>query len=274
MAVTSLHVRSNSLPSRPHPLVSEVEDNISRLRSSQSASSSSSSVSNKLNSLQDLQDCVEKLLALPLNQQTLVQDEKFLNQMLDGSLRLLDFCNTTKDALSLMKESVFELQSVLRRRVQGGLHLNDVKQYITCRKTVKKAIQKAMKNLKAVECSSNESPEIVAVLRDVEAITRDVFESLVSFISQQRRPSGWSLVSKLMYRSTVTSEQEEEKKTNEFALVDASLEAILGSKTNKYEKVQSELKDLEMCIEDLEEGTECLYRRMIKTRVTLLNIFI
>ncbi|CAI0469083.1 unnamed protein product [Linum tenue] len=266
MAATSLHVRSNSLPSRPHPLVSEVEDNISRLRSSQSASSSSSSVSNKLRSLQDLQDCVEKLLALPLNQQALVQDQKFLNQMLDGSLRLLDFCNTTKDALSLMKESVFELQSVLRRRVQGGLHLNDVKQYITCRKTVKKAIQKALKNLKGVECSSIESPEIVSVLRDVEAITRDVFESLASFISQQRRPSGWSLVSKLMHQRKVANEQEEEeKKINEFALVDAS--------TNKYEKVQSDLKDLEMCIEDLEEGTECLYRRMIKTRVTLLNIF-
>ncbi|CAI0469082.1 unnamed protein product [Linum tenue] len=234
MAATSLHVRSNSLPSRPHPLVSEVEDNISRLRSSQSASSSSSSVSNKLRSLQDLQDCVEKLLALPLNQQALVQDQKFLNQMLDGSLRLLDFCNTTKDALSLMKESVFELQSVLRRRVQGGLHLNDVKQYITCRKTVKKAIQKALKNLKGVECSSI-----------------------------QRRPSGWSLVSKLMHQRKVANEQEEEEKK----------EGILGSKTNKYEKVQSDLKDLEMCIEDLEEGTECLYRRMIKTRVTLLNIF-
>ncbi|CAL1372931.1 unnamed protein product [Linum trigynum] len=273
MAATSFHVRSNSLPTRPHPLVSEVEENINRLRSSQSASSSSSSVSHGLRGLQDLQDCVEKLLVLPLNQQALVQDQKFLNQMLDGSLRLLDFCNTTKDALSLMKESVLELQSVLRRRVQGGLHLNDVKQYISTRKAANKAVQKALKNLKGVESSSNESPEIVAVLRDVEAITRDVFESLAPFISSQRRSSGWSLVSKLMHQRKVANEQEAEKKTNEFTLVDASLEAILGSNTTKYEKVQNDLKDLEMCIEYLEEGTECLYRRMIKTRVSLLNIF-
>ncbi|CAN0845462.1 hypothetical protein LINGRAHAP2_LOCUS4136 [Linum grandiflorum] len=248
MAATSFHVRSNSLPSRPHPIVSEVEENICRLRSSQSASTSS--ISDNLRNLQDLHECVDKLFELPLNQQALVQDQKFLNQLLDGSLRLLDFCNTANDALSQMKESVCQLQSVLRRK-QGDVDQSDVKQYLTLRKAVNKSIQKALKNF-------NDNPEIVAVFIDIEAITITVFESLASFVSVSR-PSGWSFVSKLKQQKKVA--------------MDASLETLLGNKTNKCEKVQTQLKDLEQCIQDLEEGTECLYRRMIKSRVALLNIF-
>ncbi|CAN0845464.1 hypothetical protein LINGRAHAP2_LOCUS4136 [Linum grandiflorum] len=247
MAATSFHVRSNSLPSRPHPIVSEVEENICRLRSSQSASTSS--ISDNLRNLQDLHECVDKLFELPLNQQALVQDQKFLNQLLDGSLRLLDFCNTANDALSQMKESVCQLQSVLRRK-QGDVDQSDVKQYLTLRKAVNKSIQKALKNF-------NDNPEIVAVFIDIEAITITVFESLASFVSVSR-PSGWSFVSKLKQQKKVANEQEE---------------TLLGNKTNKCEKVQTQLKDLEQCIQDLEEGTECLYRRMIKSRVALLNIF-
>ncbi|CAN0845466.1 hypothetical protein LINGRAHAP2_LOCUS4136 [Linum grandiflorum] len=256
MAATSFHVRSNSLPSRPHPIVSEVEENICRLRSSQSASTSS--ISDNLRNLQDLHECVDKLFELPLNQQALVQDQKFLNQLLDGSLRLLDFCNTANDALSQMKESVCQLQSVLRRK-QGDVDQSDVKQYLTLRKAVNKSIQKAL---------NNDNPEIVAVFIDIEAITITVFESLASFVSVSR-PSGWSFVSKLKQQKKVANEQE----MNEFTTVDASLETLLGNKTNKCEKVQTQLKDLEQCIQDLEEGTECLYRRMIKSRVALLNIF-
>ncbi|CAN0845452.1 hypothetical protein LINGRAHAP2_LOCUS4134 [Linum grandiflorum] len=265
MAVTSFHVRSNSLPSTPHPIVSEVEENICRLRSSQSASTSS--IFENLRNLQDVHDCVDKLFQLPLNQQALVQDQKFLNQLLDGSLRLLDFCNTANDALSQMKESVCQLQSVLRRK-QGDLDQNDVKQYLTLRKAVNKSIQKALKNLKSIQSNSNENPEIVAVFRDVEAITINVFESLASFVSVSR-PSGWSFVSKLKQQKKVANEQE----MNEFTTVDASLETLLGNKTNKCDKVQTQLKELELCIQYLEEGTECLYRRMIKSRVALLNIF-
>ena len=262
MAATSFHVRSNSLPSRPHPLVSEVEENICRLRSSQAASTTSS-ISDNLRKLQDLHDSVDKLFQLPLN----LQDHKFLNQLLDGSLRLLDLCNTAKDSLSQMKESVCELQSVLRRK-QGDLDQSDVKHYLTKRKGVKKSIQKAMKNVKSIQSKSNDNPEIVAVFRDVEATTINVFESLASFVSVSR-PSGWSFVSKLKHQKKVANEQE----MNEFTTVDASLEALPGDKTNKCDEVQTQLQDLELLIQDLEEGTECLYRRMIKSRVSLLNIF-
>jgi len=57
---TGFHARSNSLPSRPHPIISEFDENICRVRDSQaiSKSSSSSSIGHKLSSLQDLYDSV------------------------------------------------------------------------------------------------------------------------------------------------------------------------------------------------------------------------
>ena len=80
--------------------------------------STSSSIGHKLNDIQDLHDYVDILLQLPLNRQDLAQEQqrKLVEELLDGSLMILDVCSTAKDALLQRKESTQELQSVLRRR--------------------------------------------------------------------------------------------------------------------------------------------------------------
>ncbi|KAE8689217.1 putative Eukaryotic translation initiation factor 3 subunit A [Hibiscus syriacus] len=67
---TGYHTRSNSFPSRSHPLTSEVDEHLSRLASSESASTSLL-LNYKRGRLQDLHDCIEKLLQLPFTQQIL-----------------------------------------------------------------------------------------------------------------------------------------------------------------------------------------------------------
>ncbi|CAN1770808.1 hypothetical protein LINPERHAP1_LOCUS11711 [Linum perenne] len=230
MAATSFHARSNSLPSdRQHPLVSELDDQVCRLRQSE-ATTSSSSIYHKLNSLQDLYDCVDQLLQLPLTQQTIVQ--KSFSELLDGSLRLLDLCSTAKDALSQIKESVFELQSAIRRR-QGGLE-GETRRYLNSRKIVKKAIHKVLKGMESRTKSNSSATD------------------------SKSKSTSWSIVSKLK-RVTASG--------NEFAEVDACL------KTNKSsEELQAHLKNLQPCIQDLEEGVESLFRCLIKTRSSILNI--
>ncbi|KAM0991236.1 hypothetical protein ACFX13_009779 [Malus domestica] len=165
-----------------------------RLRSSEDISTSSSSISHKLGGLQDLHDCVEKLLQLPLTQQALAQkqNKKCANELLDGSLRLL---GNIKDALK----------------------------YLSSRKMVKKAIQKAMKNLKGSSLNKdNETVAIVSKLGDVKAITLTSFGSLLSFIAGPKsQPRSWSLVSKMMQSRKVACKEETE--ANEFAIVDAAL---------------------------------------------------
>ncbi|KAK8653455.1 hypothetical protein V6N13_127453 [Hibiscus sabdariffa] len=276
----SFHARSNSLPSRQHPIASQIDENLNRLRASQSASTSSSSIGHQLNCLQDLYDSVDMLLQLPLAQQSLAQEQqrKSVEQLLDGSLMLLDACGTAKDALSQTKECTQELQSILRRRrgVEGPA--NEVRKYLTSRKAVRKAICKALKSLKHMEnklSKDGETGAMISTLKQVEAVTISILQSLLSFISgpeAESKSSPWSLVSKLMHQKKVTCE-EEEHKTNEIANAEATLRSFIKSGSMKHaENAQSELENSERCIQDLDEGLESFFRRLIKARVTVLNI--
>ncbi|KAB2051122.1 hypothetical protein ES319_A12G034600v1 [Gossypium barbadense] len=229
----SYHARSNSLPSRQHPIVSQIDENLNRLRASQSASTSSS-IGHNLSGLQDLHECVDVLLQFPLTQQALDQEKQreMVEELLDGSLMLLDLCTTAKDALLQTKECTRELQSILRRR------------------------------------------PVISVLRDVEAVTISVLESVLSFISgpeAESKSCRWPLVSKLMHQKKVMCE--EEQKANEILSAEAAVRSCTKSENMKHvENVQKELQSSELSIQDLEEGLETLSRRMIKTRVTVLNI--
>ncbi|CAN1134732.1 hypothetical protein LINPERPRIM_LOCUS15922 [Linum perenne] len=259
MAATTFHARSNSFPSRTHPLVSEFDEQLCRLRQSQAASTSSSSISHKLNGLQDVYDCVDKLIQLPSTQQAMIHDQ---NELLDGSLRVLDMCNTAKDALSQLKESVAELQSAIRRR-QGDL-IAETKRYLNSRKIVKKAIQKALRGIETRKSTSSNSVEAISMLREVESIVLEVLKSLLSFITQSNsKSSSWSLVSKMI----ASKKDEVSANANEFAEVDACLKACKSS-----EEIQALLKNLQPCIQDLEEGVESLFKCLIKTRASILNV--
>ncbi|KAL5581808.1 hypothetical protein UlMin_014250 [Ulmus minor] len=269
------HVRSNSFPTRLHPLVQQCEEHLYRLGGSNAASSSS--ITDKLSGLEDLQDCVDKLLQLPLTQQAFAQgrEEKWVEELLDGSLRLLDLCSAAKDAVLHTKECAREVQSILRRTRGSEVGLeNEVRKYMASRKVVKKAINNALKNLKGP--SNKESETIlVSVLKEVQVVSLAVFESLLSFVSgpkAQSKISGWSLVSKLMQNKRIGCEEEEEA-INAFAKVDNSLHCLMNETSKSSKKnVQNNLQNLESCIQDFEGRLECLFRRLIKFRVALLNI--
>ena len=90
---SNLHIRSNSLPCKSHPVIEECNDYLIGLGVSlatSSSSSSSNSIALQLSGLVDLHLCVEKLLQLPLTQQAFSQgrQEKWVDELVDGSLRL------------------------------------------------------------------------------------------------------------------------------------------------------------------------------------------
>ncbi|KAJ7978684.1 hypothetical protein O6P43_002178 [Quillaja saponaria] len=281
------HARSNSLPSRPHPLILQCNEHLRRL-GSDATSSSSSPIRHKLSGLQDLHDCVEKLLQLPLTQQSIVQEsqEKWVDKLLDGSLRLLDVCTAAKDSLLHTKECARELQSIIRRRRGGELELaTEVRKYLVSRKVARNAIHKSLGNLKAIEkkCTfatankDHENAELISMLREVEAVTLSIFESLLSFISGPRQTksklSSWSLVSKLMQTKRVACTQETDE--NEFAKVDAAVQSFalqMTIKSDNINSLQNLLEKLESHSQGLEEELESLFRRLIKIRVSVLNI--
>ncbi|XVF00784.1 hypothetical protein REPUB_Repub04eG0031300 [Reevesia pubescens] len=181
---SNFHARSNSLPSRPPPLFPQIEEHLCRLKSNEAASSSSSSISQKLGGLRDLYELVDSLLQLPLTQQSLAQqcNDKQVNELLNGSLRLLDVCGVAKDALLQAKEDNQELQSILRRRRGDDAGFtNEAKVYLASRKKRKKLINKSLRDLKSKHDVENDVEATFNMLREVEGVTFSVFESLVLY---------------------------------------------------------------------------------------------
>ncbi|XP_027356709.1 uncharacterized protein LOC113866022 [Abrus precatorius] len=143
---------------------------------------------------------------------------------------------------------------------------------------MKKAIQKALDNFKGINnelmvSSSNKDNEILSILgilKEAKAVTMRSLESLLLFVSQSKK-SRWSIISKLMQPARVTCDSQESD-TNEFVKVDAALQSLISHKPSSVENFHIHLENLEICIEDLEVGVEHLSRKLIRTRVSLLNI--
>ncbi|CAL2241274.1 unnamed protein product [Prunus armeniaca] len=127
--------------------------------------------------------------------------DKWINELLDGSLRLLDVCGIIKDALLQTKECMHELQSIMRRRRGGDMSfLSEVRKYLASGKDVKKAMNNALK-VRESNCTdkNHETPAVVNMLKELDAVTVALFESLLSFIAGSKsKSSSWSFVSKLV----------------------------------------------------------------------------
>ncbi|KAJ4962340.1 hypothetical protein NE237_022279 [Protea cynaroides] len=288
------HVRSISLPCRLHSCTLRIDEELKKLKISEASSTStykSETIRANLSGLGELYEFVDDLLRLPLTQQALVQhqQEKWVGEVLDGSVRLLDICGTTKEVLLQMKERVRDLQSDLRRRrdKESSLHA-----YISARKKAKKEIVKGFEALKRMEGKLESSPlmgldqnqaVLARLLREICSVTISIFKLLLSFVSapglNPKSSTGWSLVSKLlMHRVVVTCEGEE--KANEVERVDDVVRNLCKHTSRKdgdVERVQIQILQrrlgaLDVSIEGLEGGLDCMFRHLIQTRVSLLNI--
>ncbi|KAK3425012.1 hypothetical protein EUGRSUZ_F01737 [Eucalyptus grandis] len=268
------HSRSISLPSRGHPLTTSVEDQLDRLRSTEATSSSGCQ---NLGDLKDLYESINDLLQLPLAQQAIFRDyhSKCIEPLLDGSIRLLDFCGTTREVFSQMKESIQELESSLRRKRGGDRGLaSEVESYIKSKKRQQKVISRILENLKRAEKKKKDSNKETALgmIREAEDVSLSVFESLLRLLSGPKAKSkinGWSLVSKLVSSKRISCEENVNDNNIEGLYVDLS---VLKSVEDMNPRVLKQLEAFESTIRDIDEDLECLYRHLVKTRASLLNI--
>ncbi|KAB2618217.1 hypothetical protein D8674_014086 [Pyrus ussuriensis x Pyrus communis] len=219
-------VRSISLPSRSHPTTIRVEEELSRRQTS----SASASICKVLCGLEELYDCC-------------------MDELLDGSLRLLDICGITRDAMSQIKEHVRDLQSALRRRKGDSNIESSIASYNCFRKKMKKDTKKLITSLKQVNNKASQrmvhdqrAPAVVRVLREVFDKKEDIHGHELDGVDAAL-----------------------------YSLCKSSSAPTEGTNVEKIQNAHKQLEALEVTVEGLEKGLESVLRRLIKTRASLLN---
>ncbi|CAH2051415.1 unnamed protein product [Thlaspi arvense] len=285
MKIIKNHVRSISLPSRSHPSTAAIEESLDKLLITRNTKTmtSSESVNSGLVELGNLYECTEEFLkmdstrnVLSFNDERKNMKREFMDEMLDGSLRLMDICNVSRDLMVETHENVLGLQSCVRRRKD----IVDFWGYVGFRKNMRKEVKKLLGSLKNVNVGlvmrdhdrdrdgNNHFLAVIHAMRRVVSMTVSVLKLFLEFLSG--RQNGNDIRSKLGLVLIMNKKSHNYDKIvkNELESVDS---AISGDSCS-HEDLQKKLEDLEVSIERFEKSLEELFRGLIKTRASLLNI--
>ncbi|KAL2348667.1 hypothetical protein Fmac_002667 [Flemingia macrophylla] len=283
------HVRSNSFPSGSHPSSIRIEEELSQMKTWQATSTSTSeSIGTGLSLLEDLYIFLEDLLNVASRQKVISnhQGEKCMEELLDGSVGVLDICGITRNTMSQIKENVQALHSALRRRKGDSSIEESLAEYIFFTRKMKKNAKKLISSLKQMESKFGVSPilnqdqdlaAVIKVLREVIKMNMSIFQPLLYYLAvpaaSKSKATKWLMVSRLMHKRVISCE-ENSQNFNELQCVEGSLSTLLSEGTNvsKMQAVRDKLEALESSIESLENGLERMFRRLVRTRAKLLNI--
>ncbi|KAL7155609.1 hypothetical protein ABFS83_03G087300 [Erythranthe nasuta] len=262
--MANFHSRSNSFPSQSHshPIIESVEDHLCKLRASETTS-----VCANLDSLKNLHEGIKDLIQMPSIQQTL-SHENWINELLDGSLKLVDLCAISREIVSLTKESVQDLESSIRRNKAQTATSSDISAYVASRKKITKMVNKSIKSLKSFDHKSTTEDGLWRMMKEAESHDLSVLKSVLILLSGENETSSkksWSLLSKFTTQNNrVCSESVAEDLS--------SLNIQKSTKNMDCKNMLKQLKSSKMIIQELEEGLEALFRSLVKTRVSLLNV--
>ncbi|KAH6782468.1 hypothetical protein C2S51_007761 [Perilla frutescens var. frutescens] len=268
--MANFHSRSNSFPSQSNPVMDDIQDQLSCLKSSMNTSTSPNSICATLASLTDLHQGITNLIQMPSIQQSLSKEEgqSWMNEVLEGSVRLMDICVLSREIVCLTKESVQDLESSIRRSRGGTATGDHINAYMASRKKINKLVKKSIKNLKSSnQNATDRDDDLKALLKEIESLDFSVLKSVLALLSGEKERSSqksWSFLSKLTQTNRVYAEASAEDLC--FLNINNSQKSMAGNDMLK------QLNSSEMMIHELEEGLESLFRSLVKTRVSLLNV--
>ncbi|ESQ53526.1 hypothetical protein EUTSA_v10027107mg [Eutrema salsugineum] len=271
-------LRSISLPTRSHPSTIGIEEALDKVKGINTTTGSSESILMGLAGLEELYNCTEEFLKMGSTQRVMSSNgSEFMEEMLDGSLRLMDICSVSRDLMVETREHVRVVQSYVRRKKVAGGGGGDqldvaVSSYVGFRKNMRKEAKKLIGSLKKIDggpfssSSANNGQQdeclvaVIDVMRQVVSVSVSMLKSFLDFLT--RRQS--NIKSKLA--SVLKKKKDHQEETNN------ELESLDSAICYSRDDLQNKLEEVERSIDGFEKYLEGLFRRLIRTRTSLLNI--
>jgi Arabidopsis protein of unknown function len=252
---TACHVRSASLPCQSHPLVVNLEDKITDVRSwTAGADVSIATIETGLSQTELLVSAVNDFLNLSDAKTMLQHASASTDILLENFLFLIDLYGSFLSDIVALKQHQCEVQSALRR--------HDSTMLASCLKTQKRiekelsrlmvSLRPATKCLSLIDGTDSPKTEILGALRD--AISAMLAASVVAF-----------------NRAVAVSAAASTSATS------SALPTIRPFKKNIPKReiemlVYVKYGELNKCVRIVENGSEKVLKALVNCRVTLLNI--
>ena len=136
-------------------------------------------------------------------------------------------------------------------------------------------VSKCLYNLKKSQNrKSNQTSTVVILLRELEEVSATMFQSLFSSTVPSKQ-NLWSMAFKSTQSKRVHGVSE--GNTNEAQNMQMDIKAIYKQKIDMQsdslmiQEIQKGLMALDMNLQQCEEDLDCIFRSLIKTRVSILN---
>ncbi|KAL0912674.1 hypothetical protein M5K25_018663 [Dendrobium thyrsiflorum] len=256
MADQAFNLRSISFPFRSRPATLRVEEELDKVRTC-AASSTTEAVCDGLRGLGEVYEEIDELLRQPGNQQSFSHPKhrKWVEEELDLSLQLLDLSGAIRDGLSATTAHLQDIQLSIRRKDCSNAKIKAFHYDSTRFRSTKKSITNSLRSLqKQMENGRKIAPcsGVAAMLVEAREISVSLFGSASSLLTEATgKPKGsrWSsFVTRQLHHKKVACGVHEVESEGE------SLVALLSS------------------IQKLDFELESLFRRLIRNRVSLLNV--